>query len=165
MSNLIFLRFAIGLLIAVFFVGCAENISKTAAQPGLSLEATELSLNEFFKFPVAARGLEPTEKLLSLNNKQVRVSGYMVKEEEPTAGLFMLAPLPVSMAEKEDGPADDMPPATLFVHLPQTEQHTRVFYRKGIWQLTGILELGNQEEANGRMSYARLILSNPAFLE
>ena len=82
----------------------------------------------------------------------------MVKEEEPTAGLFMLAPLPVSMAEKEDGPADDLPPATLFVHVPPADKDKIMAYRPGPWQLTGTLKLGNQEEANGRMSYTRLIL-------
>jgi hypothetical protein len=142
--------------------GCAENIQKTAItqiQPSVSVPtANELSLKEFFKFPVGALGLEPSAKLLSFKNKRVQISGYMVKEEEPIAGLFMLAPLPVSMAEKEDGPADDMPPATLFVHLPDSDKHSVMPYREGLWQLTGTLELGNQEEANGRMSYARLIL-------
>jgi hypothetical protein len=155
-------RFASCLLASLLFVGCAENIHKTTAteiQQISPLAATELNLKEFFNFPVGSLGLEPTSKLLSLKGKTVQISGYMVKEEEPTAGLFMLAPLPVNMAEKEDGPADDMPPATLFVHVPPADKNTIVPYHKDLWQLTGTLELGNQEEANGRMSYARLILN------
>lgn len=149
-------------LLTVFCVICrADTVSKvneSALQQTSVSNVSELSLKEFFKFPVGSLGLEPTKKLLSLKNKRVKITGYMVKEEEPTAGLFMLAPLPVNMAEKEDGPADDMPPATLFVHIPLAEKNTIVPFRKDLWQLTGTLELGNQEEANGRMSYARLII-------
>lgn len=153
-------------LASLFFAGCAgqaskENITRistTQVQQILPSGVTELDLKEFYKFPVGPLGLEPTQKLLSLKDKRVQVTGYMVKEEEPTAGLFMLAPLPVSMAEKEDGPADDLPPGTLFVHAPPADKNNIIAYRPGLWQLTGILKLGNQEEANGRMSYTRLIL-------
>ncbi|HMU68085.1 MAG TPA: hypothetical protein PKE57_13095, partial [Cellvibrionaceae bacterium] len=31
-------------------------------------------------------------------------------------------------------------------------------YRPGLWVLTGTLQLGNQEDSNGRISYARLIM-------
>ena len=159
-------RFVCCVLATLFFSGCAgqaskENITKTSAtetEYTLPAGVTELNLKEFYKFPVGPLGLEPTQKLLSLKNKQFRVTGYMAKEEEPTAGLFMLAPLPVSLAEKEDGPADDLPPATLFVHVPPADKNEIMAYRPGLWQLTGTLKLGNQEEANGRMSYSRLIL-------
>ncbi len=159
-------RLACCVLACLFFAGCAgqaskENINKTAtteAQQTLSTGVTELSLKEFYKFPVGPLGLAPTQKLLGLKDKQVRVTGYMVREEEPTTGLFMLAPLPVSLAEKEDGPADELPATTLYVHLPPADKNNIIAYRPGLWQLTGILKLGNQEEANGRMSYTRLIL-------
>ncbi len=160
-------RFACCVLASLFFAGCAgeqvskENITKistTEAQQTLPSGVTELNLKEFYKFPVGPLGLEPTQKLLRLKDKRVRITGYMIREEEPTAGLFMLAPLPVSLAEKEDGPADDLPAATLFVHVPPADKNKIMVYRQGLWQLTGILKLGNQEEANGRMSYTRLIL-------
>jgi hypothetical protein len=161
-------RFACCVLASFFIVGCAGQASKEDVIESTAVEAqqpkplpagvTELNLREFYKLPAGPRGLEPSQKLLNLNNKRVRVTGYMVKEEEPTTGLFLLTPLPVSLAEKEDGPADDLPAATLFVHLPPADKDKAMNYRSGIWQLTGRLELGNQEEANGRMSYTRLIL-------
>jgi len=159
-------RFACCVLASLFFSGCAgqaskENITKTSAtetEYTLPAGVTELNLKEFYKFPVGPLGLEPTQKLLSLKDKRVQITGYMVKEEEPSAGLFMLAPLPVSLAEKEDGPADDLPPATLFVHVPPADKNKIIAYRSGIWQLTGILKLGNEDEANGRISYTRIIL-------
>lgn len=160
------LRFVSCLLGSLFFVGCTgqasiENITNTSVSETeqiLPAGVTELNLKEFYKFPVGPLGLEPTQKLLALKDKRVRVTGYMVKEEEPSAGLMMLTPLPVSLAEKEDGPADDLPPATLFVHLPSADKNKPIAYRQGLWQLTGTLKLGNQEEANGRRSYTRLIL-------
>ena len=159
--------FVSSILITFLLAACTEQADKankivtssaTEDKQRLTAEITELNLRGFYKFPVGPRGLEPTKELLSLNDKRVRVTGYMVKEEEPTAGLFMLAPIPVSMAEKEDGPADDLPPATLFVHIPPADKNKPITYRPGKWQLTGILKLGNQEEANGRVSYTRLIL-------
>jgi hypothetical protein len=75
--------------------------------------------------------------------------------------MFILAPLPVSMAEAADGPADDLPPAVLFVHVP-TEPHKVVPYTPGLLMVTGTLTVGAQEEADGRVSYTRLALDPPA---
>ncbi len=117
----------------------------------------DIKFREFFKMPMGPHGLEPTEKLLSLNGKQVRIIGYMVNAEEPVAGPFILAPLAVSMAEKEDGPADDMPATTLFVHIENGENWV-VPHVSGLLKLIGTLELGNREESDGRVSSIRLKL-------
>src|SRR5262245_32162762 len=76
-------------------------------------EAQDLSFHDFFKLPVGPFGLEPTDRLLSLSEQQVRVRGHLVREEEPFAGLFLLTQMPASLAERTDGPADHLPPATL----------------------------------------------------
>lgn len=154
------------LVTSLILPGCAnqhtqENLKTSSSQenkPTLSANVPKISLREFYKLPIGPRGIEPTEKLLSLKDKQIRVVGYMVKEEEPTVGLFMLSPVPVSLAEKEDGPADDMPVSTLFVHMPPKDADKAMAYRPGLWELTGTLRLGNLEEANGRVSYTQLIL-------
>lgn len=149
------------LVLAAFLGGCAGQSAKTAdvsPKPASLQSLPGISLKEFYKFPVGPRGFEPTEKLLSLKDKKVRITGYMVKEEEPSAGLFMLAPLPVSLSEKEDGPADDLPAATLFVHMPPVDAGKVVQFRDGLWELSGTLKLGNHEEANGRVSYTQLVL-------
>jgi hypothetical protein len=77
----------------------------------------ELKFKDFYKMPVGPKGLEPSERLLRLRNQRVRILGYMVQAEEPVPGIFLLAPVPVSIPEKEDGPSDDLPGATLFVHM------------------------------------------------
>ena len=141
------------LLLAIFTASCAHH-----APPARAVApAPQLQLGEFFKLPVGPKGLEPTEKLLAMNGKRVTVQGHMVKEEEPLPGLFMLTPVPVAMAELADGPSDYLPPATLFVHLPQEGADKVAAYQPGTWNVTGLLELGGQQEANGRVSYARLI--------
>jgi len=117
----------------------------------------DIKFREFFKMPIGPRGLEPTDKLLGLNGKRVRIFGYMVNAEEPSAGPFILAPLAVSMAEKEDGPADDMPATILFVHIENAEGLI-VPHIPGLLKLTGTLDLGNREETDGRVSAVRLHL-------
>jgi hypothetical protein len=119
-----------------------------------------LGLRDFFKLPIGPRGLEPTDKLLRRRDQRVRVQGYMVKEEEPSPGLFMLTSTPVAMAELADGPADYLPAATLFVHLTGEEAQQIIGYRPGVWTLSGILRLGAQHEPNGRVSYVRLIIDD-----
>jgi hypothetical protein len=70
----------------------------------------------------------------------------------------MLTPVPVTLAELADGPADYLPPATLFAHADGENANKILAYRPGVWTLTGTLELGSREEPNGRVSYARLNL-------
>lgn len=132
----------------------AKNVSLPPPPEGV----TDISFNEFFKMPIGPRGLEPTEKLLSLNNKRVRIVGYMAKEDDPNPGLFMLAALPVSVGEKADGMADDLPAATLFVHMPPQDAEKILTYRPEAWVLTGTLQVGNKEEISERVSVVRLIM-------
>lgn len=136
--------------------GCNGLSETNALKP--TLRAVELNWNDFYKLPVGPLGLEPTPKLLSLANKAVRLHGYMVQEEEPQTGVFLLTPMPVSLAEQEDGPADDLPATTVFVHMPEADKQQAMKFRAGLWELEGTLVLGNQEEPGGRVSYARLML-------
>ena len=152
-----------GVAIAMMLSACANQAIQAPSATSetktvLAQPATDLSFKEFYAFPIGPRGLEPTQKLLSLNNKRIHITGFMVKEEEPIAGLFLLTSLPVSLAEKEDGPADDLPATTLFVHMPARDASSINPYRSGLWDLTGTLQIGNQQESDGRVSYTRLLL-------
>lgn len=122
---------------------------------------TDLRFEEFLRLPVGRAGLEPTEQLLALSGKRVRVLGYVASEEAPTPGLFMLAALPVTLAEVADGPADDLPPATLYVHMAPVDADKVVSHQPGLLVVSGTLEVGNQNEANGRVSFVRLQLDQP----
>ena len=70
----------------------------------------------------------------------------------------MLAKRPTNVAEKADGMADDLPAAIISVYMPPRDKDKIMAYRPGLWALTGTLQLGNQEDPNGRISYARLIM-------
>ncbi|MEO8630131.1 MAG: hypothetical protein ABI612_18850 [Betaproteobacteria bacterium] len=119
----------------------------------------DLKFKDFFKMPIGPRGLEPSDYLLSLDRKRVHLMGYMARQDEPQPGLFILAPLFVNMPEHADGPADDLPPAIVFVHMPESQRADFVRYTPGLLSLTGVLSVGPVEEADGRVSAVRLLLS------
>ena len=129
--------------------------------PPLQAGVTEIRFREFYDLPIGPRGLKPTQKLLALDGKRVRILGFMAKQEEPSARVLILCPVPVSMSEAADGPADDLPAAVVFVHL-QTNQAVPVPYTPGPLLLTGTLDVGPMEEADGRVSAVRLLLDEPA---
>lgn len=142
-----------------------EKSASEEAPPPLPAGVAELSFDEFYRMPIGPRGLEPTPKLMQLNGARVRLIGHMVREEEPIPGLFMLAPMPVQLAELADGPADQLPASTVFVHMPPQDREVVLPYRPGRWALVGTLETGAREEANGRISYVRLKLGDDAKAE
>lgn len=104
----------------------------------------ELRLADCFRLPVGRTGLEPSDRLTALDGSRVRVVGYVVGEEQPTPGLFMLTARPVTLAEVADGPADDLPPATLFVHLAPTDAGKTVAHRPGLLVVSGVLHIGGR---------------------
>lgn len=129
-----------------------------SAPPGV----TDLAFRDFYKLPVGRYGLEPTDKLVSLEGRQVRILGCMVRRQRPVPGTFILSPVPVTMAEEADGEADDLPPAIVFVQMPEDSAHLEVNGQRGLFLLTGTLSLGAREEVDGRISFVRLRLAPPA---
>lgn len=121
-----------------------------------------LSFGDFFVQPIGPRGLEPSEKLKAASGQQVRVVGFMVQREQPQAGRFLLTPRPVSMAEHADGEADDLPPATVTVVLPESQRDRVIAHQPGPVALTGRLEVGPAEDETGRVSWLRLHLAPDA---
>ena len=151
---------ALGLSIPMYVVAGNEQTLtvQSATLPVPAGDIAELKFREFFAMPVGPRGLELTPKLLALDGRRVRIIGYMAQQEEPHPGFFMLTPVPVNVAEASDGMADDLPPATLFVHLPPAQANVVARYQAGLLVLTGTLEVGTREEADGRISLVRMQL-------
>jgi hypothetical protein len=118
-----------------------------------------LGFDEFYVAPAGPRGLTMTPKLKALDGRRVRIAGYMARQEEPLRGVFILAPLPVSIAEVADGPADDLPAAHVFVRAPSSDMVAP--YRPGLITLVGTLSVGRAVEVGGRVSWTRLILDRP----
>jgi hypothetical protein len=124
--------------------------------PPAPTDVTDLKFRDFFKMPVGKRGLELTDKFLGLNGKRVRIVGYMAKAETPTPGMFVLSPLPVDLGDEDESLSDDLPASALFVHTGASQ--FVVPHITGLIKLTGTLSIGSQEEADGHVSMARLIL-------
>ena len=138
-----------------------EEVKPTAeAVPPLPVDVTELKFTEFFVSPIGERGLTLTDKLRSLDGRRVRILGYMARQEQPVPGMFLFSAIPVRLNEEHYGLADDLPAATLFVFMPRNRDQV-VPHAPGLMLLTGTLSVGNHEEADGRISTARLALEMP----
>lgn len=115
-----------------------------------------LKFGDFFQQPIGPRGLEFTEQLRSANGQTVRMVGWMVAQETPPAGYFLLTPRPVRLSEHADGEADDLPAATVLVRLPENLAGYNPPHQDGLIELTGTLAVGRAVEPDGRVSWVRL---------
>src|SRR5450830_1142523 len=81
---------------AAFWMGTAQSHGVTTTVPR---QVTELRFRDFFRTPVGPTGLEISDTLRQADGQTVRLVGYMVQQENPAPGRFMLAPRPVQMSE------------------------------------------------------------------
>ena len=122
--------------------------------------AVNLAFKDFFQFPIGSNGLVYSHQLLDSNHKRVRLTGYMVQQEQKTPGLFLLSPRPIVMNQHADGPADDLPASTVFVELSPEQSNRIVAYTRGVIEVNGVLNLGRKEHADGMVSWIRLELDS-----
>lgn len=132
------------------------QITETAAEP------TALRFRDFYQSPIGPAGLQMSAALRQAHGQRVRLTGYMVTQDAPLNGHFFLTPLPVSMSSHADGDADDLPPSTVLVQMPPTEQAQTVLSTPGLLQLTGQLQVGRFEMPDGRVVWVRLLLEPQA---
>ena len=144
-----------GLLLALALPLHAQNL------PAAS-EAPLLRFADFFQQPMGSKGLALTQELLQADGHSVRLSGYMVQQELPATGRFLLTPRPVRMSEHADGDADDLPAAWAMVYLAPEQQDFAIPYQRGLIELSGVLHVGRLEEEDGRVSWVRLQLGSEA---
>ena len=121
-----------------------------------------LHFKDFYVTPVGPRGLEMSSVLHQANGKTVALTGYMVQQERPIQGQFMLTPRPVQTSEHADGEADDLPPATVVVLLDPTQQDWTVPHVRGLIELRGLLSVGRREGKDDRVSWVQLQLDPEA---
>lgn len=119
---------------------------------------TDLKFREFYTLPIGPRGLAPSARLLGLAGQRVRVVGYMARQEVPSAGVLIVAPLPVALGDEDESFSDDLPATALYVHLAAGDRERAVPWMPGLLAFSGVLELGAAREADGRMSFVRLQL-------
>ena len=148
--------FALGLTIQIHaFAGSEPTpISTDATLPALPANIAELKFRDFFVLPLGEGEPKLTPLLHGLDGKRVRIVGYMARQEAPSPGAFLLTPMPMTLAAA----ADDLPAATLFVHLPPALEAQTATHAAGLIALTGTLSVGNRQETDGRISLVRLQL-------
>ena len=129
----------------------ATIASKSQADAAPTL-VPELKFSDFYRMPIGPRGLEVSQRLLSLNGHTVQMRGYMVRQELPVPGLLILSPVPVELGDADESLSDDLPPTVVFVHFDDRS----VPHSRGVLQLTGTLSVGARNEADGHVSQVQL---------
>lgn len=144
---------------AAFWMGTAQSQVVTTMA---SRQMTELRFRDFFHTPAGAMGLEISDTLRQADGQTVRLVGYMVQQENPALGRFMLAPRPVQISAHAHSDADDLPPATVVVYLDPAQQDWAVPHVRGLVTVSGKLSVSRHEESDGRVSWVRLQLDPEA---
>ncbi len=137
---------------AVLWMGAAQaQIGGNAAS-----QKAALRFKDFFDNPVGPGGLVISNTLRGADGQVVRLVGYMVQQEHPMPGRFLLAQRPVQMSEHADGEADDLPPATALIRLDPGQQDWLVPHVRGLVSVSGTLRVGRDEALDGRVSWVQL---------
>lgn len=129
------------------------------AQTVMAQNPEIITFKSFYKLPVGSHGLEMSDDLRNSNGKERKIVGYMVQQERPHLGRFLLSPRPVQMSEHADGEADDLPAALVTVYLDDSQKDWAVPHTRGLISLTGTIEVGRHEESDARVSWVRMRLS------
>ncbi len=116
-----------------------------------------LSFKEFFES--GAGGLKPSPTLLRLSGKRVRLVGFMAQMETPPLGAFYLCPRPINCDEEGGGTAD-LPAESVLV-IVRSQSGKAIAFSPRALEVTGILEVGNRQDPDGRVSFIRLVLDGP----
>ncbi len=139
--------------------GCAGGGPGAAANVD-GREIPELSLGELFRRPVGPRGLEFSDRARELSGRTVRMSGYIARQAIPIPFAALLTPRPITLHEREYGLAEDLPANIVHVFFARSAQPFLLRSQSPV-TLTGVLEIGPHEEADGRISQVRLRVPRP----
>ncbi len=131
----------------------AKTHGTSRSAPESSDRATPLAFGELLA-PGAV--LRPSDKALALNGKRVRIVGFMAEMEEPLAGAFYLVPRPLKLDESGAG-TGDLPLESILVDVPGPVGRA-IAHVEGALAGTGVLEVGNRADVQGRVANFRLRL-------
>jgi hypothetical protein len=125
-------------------------------------EAMPLELRAFFKMPIGPKGLELSEKVLNASGQKVQLTGYMVKNELPMPGVFILSPRPIQLSEHADGDANDLPASVCWVYLDDRQKNWIVPYVSGLLTFEGLFTFKRIEASDGSVAWFHLYLTPDA---
>lgn len=129
-----------------------------SADAGRAREPFPLELRELFVTAQGRTRLSPRTEALA--GQRVRIRGYMMQMEDPPEGAFYVAARPVFQDESGGG-TGDIPPASVRVRVREAEGAQVPWTPRPI-EVIGILEIGREEDAEGRVSFVRLVLEEPS---
>jgi hypothetical protein len=156
-----FLRTAL-IAISASFLGLTFTTQVRSQTRWVDAEARPLELQAFFKLPIGPKGLEVTQKVLDASGHLVRITGFMVKNEMPMQGAFMLAPRPIQLSEHADGDANDLPASVCWVYLDSSQKNWQVPHTPGPVTVEGHFTLKRVEGTDGSVSWFHLQLAPDA---
>jgi hypothetical protein len=128
----------------------------TAAAPRAA-DVQPLDLGKLYV--VRDGGLAVAPEVEALRGRAVRVRGFMVQMEEAPRGEFYLATHPVEQDESGAG-TGDLPVGAVLVRVPGLAQP--VPWRPHPVEVVGTLEVGREEEADGRVTWLRVVMAEPS---
>jgi hypothetical protein len=97
-----------------------------------------------------------SRKALALAGRRVRLVGFMVEMELPPRGAFYLAPRRLFIDESGGG-TGDLPPHAVRVVVRSSPDEELPWVTRPL-EVTGVLEVGNSTDADGRVSAFRIVL-------
>ncbi|BDI30702.1 hypothetical protein CCAX7_27530 [Capsulimonas corticalis] len=116
--------------------------------------ATVLKFQDFYETKNGT--LDFSDKLRSLNGKHVRITGFMAHMEDAPLGAFYVCPHP-TFCDEEGGGSADLPPDAVRVIVRGAKGRTVEFVPRPVL-VTGVLQVGPQEDEKGDISRIRIIL-------
>lgn len=135
-----------------------EQARRTGAkEEPLPAGVQELRFQDVFKPVIGDRGPEYTDRIKSLDGKRVRVTGFMVRENQRTPGVFMFAPWPSRIESDGFCLNEDYPPSTIHVLVGGAPARLVPFTPSRV-SLVGILEVKPLPMPDGRNCVACLRL-------
>ena len=151
---------------SVLLLSCATaapspqvHLSTTTVQPHAVTARPDLTLAFSDIFVADSKPPQLSPALLFAAGKHVRMVGFMAHMDQPPSGAFYLTSRPVSCDEMGAG-TGDLPIDSIRVNVVPAPKE--VTFVPGPIEVTGVLELGRQEEPDGAVSHIRLVLALPS---
>lgn len=101
---------------------------------------------------------EISDRLRQAEGKRVRLVGYMLPQEHPRPGGFLLTARPCRSGDLRVHNQEALEPAAVQVVLDDAHFDWAIPHLDGLVEVTGLLRVGRQTDANGHCTWATLQL-------
>lgn len=138
----------------------AAAVLVAAAAPASLADAVQPVPITFGDLAPVSRAQRFLPRLLALNGRQVRITGYVAATEKPLDRTFYLCPVPVFLDEGGAG-TGDLPPDSVRVTVVGRDRWPAPPAPRPV-EVVGRLDLGYREEPDGQVSWVRLTVAAAA---